>query len=187
LRAAEPGLALPAAADLLGADQLVALAKQHAAAGKARRRSGLASIRDYVTTIDALLRNSAETRGSLGRLVSEVQSYSIDPGTARDRISSIIAQRQDLHNQIASLAAPPPFRQAAELLRRSISASLEDDYAIQGWINAWYAGDAYTSDRYFREHESATSKASAAKATFLREYNRLRRRYLHLPPINIAY
>lgn len=194
---ADPELTVPPTNSLLGAAQLRALSQDQAraqaakaaAARRAQQQRTAVSARDraWVQAIDSLLLNSAETRSDLGGLINDVQNGTIDPGAAIGRIEAIISQRQDLQNQISGHPAPPRFQAVAELLRQSIRYSLDDDLAIQGWIEAWYASDAYTYQRFYSEHESATSRASAAKAEFLQRYNALRSQLLRLPPVNVAY
>jgi hypothetical protein len=128
-----------------------------------------AELRSYVKSIDGLLRNSAEDRGDLGALISDVNDGSTRRTDARDEIARIIAQRRELRTVVARLASPAAFVSAAELLRRSISASLEDDVAIRKWINARFdGGDA--SERW-SEHLAATKRASSLKEQFLIAYN----------------
>jgi hypothetical protein len=71
--------------------------------------------------------------------------------------------------------------QAAELLRQSISASLDDDRAIQGLINAYLDGS--DPSPFQSQHEEANARATDAKHTFLAAYNRLRTHYLRLSPL----
>ncbi len=73
------------------------------------------------------------------------------------------------------------FAFAAELLRQSISASLADDRAIQGLINAYIDGSDPTP--FLTQHEDANARASEAKRNFLATYNQLRTRYLRLAPL----
>jgi hypothetical protein len=184
--AASPTLIVPAARLYLTAQQLStrADAQQKAAQQKA---SDVGALRTYVRSIDSLLRNSADTRSNLGTLISQVQSGQLGGSEASATIASIINQRQDLQNQVSAVPAPPPFRAVADRLRQSITAALQDDYAIQSWINAWYANDSYAFNQAYSQHTTATAQATQAKASFLDLYNRLRARYLHLPPIDITY
>src|SRR5262249_36997023 len=142
---------------------------------------------NYVRSIDALLENSAETRDNLGSLITDVDNNLLSPTQASAQIASIINQRQDLQNQVAAVAAPPGYRVAAEKLRDSIAAALDDDYAIQGLINSWYDGDVYAYDHAYSRHDEATARATAAKSDFLALYNRLRAQRLHLQPIDVNY
>jgi hypothetical protein len=186
IASSHPDIHVPAARLFFSARQLVALA------GEAQRTSDkkatdTGTLRTYVRSIDSLLRNSAETRSNLGTLITDIQNGQVDAAQAASTISSIINQRQDLQNQVAAVPAPPVFRSAAERLRASLAAALEDDYAIQSWINAWYANDVYGYNRAFDRHEDATAKATRAKAEFLDLYNRLRSRYLRLTRLDVAY
>src|SRR4051794_35893371 len=128
-----------------------------------------AEMRSYVKSIDGLLRNSAEDRGDLGALISDVNKGSTRRTDARDEIGRIIAQRRELRTVVARLASPAAFVSAAELLRRSISASLEDDVAIRKWINARFDGGD-VRERW-SEHLAATNRASSLKEQFLVAYN----------------
>jgi hypothetical protein len=192
-----PTLTVPAASAYLPAQQLVTLAEQlktaeQAAKQKAQRAaqqkdSATTAIGTYLRSIDSLLRNSADTRSNLGTLIGQVQSGQLDAAQATSTIAGVINQRQDLQNQASALPAPAAFRTTADLLRQSIAASLQDDYAIQSWINAWYSNDQTGFDRAYSQHLQATAQASRAKATFLAAYNPLRSRYLHLTPLDVAY
>jgi zinc-ribbon domain len=157
----------------------IATAREERAAEHAR---GQAAARGYVEKIDRLLTNSAETRDDLGALITDVQDNTIAASEARARIAAIINQRQGLQNAVASIDVPPAFRRSSELLRASITAALDDDFAIQGWINAWYDYDARSYERFYSEHEQATARASAAKRAFVDEYDRVRKRRLKLGP-----
>jgi len=120
-------------------------------------------------------------------LISEAQNGTIGMNEARDRIAGVIAQRTSLETEVAALSPPAPFAGAAELLRQSISASLDDDRAIQGLINAYLEG--YDPSSFLNQHSEATSRATNAKHRFLTTYNRLRTRYLKLPqlPYDLRY
>jgi hypothetical protein len=191
--ATTPNLVVPANSAFLSADQLQSLATaqdklaaRKAAAAQARTRS-LAALRSYVSSIDALLQNSAETRSNLGSLIGDIQNGQLSPSQATAQIASIINQRQDLENQIAAVPAPAQFGDASEQLRGSIAAALQDDYAIQGWITAWYDDDVYAYDRAYTQHEQATTAATTAKSNFLTAYNQLRATHLHLAPLEVDY
>lgn len=175
------GLTVPGEQAFTSAEQLATVAEGQRQQ-QAQQTSGTAAARAYVEKIDRLLTNSAETRGDLGALIGDVQQGTISSSEARARIAAIINQRQGLQNEVASVDAPASFRRSSELLRASITAALDDDFAIQGWINAWFDGDSYSFDRFYGEHEQATARATAAKRAFVEEYNRVRARVLKLGP-----
>lgn len=189
LAAAEPKLTVPATSAFLSVNQLQALAtaQEKQTAAKQAKAQSASALRSYVRSIDGLLQNSAETRTNLGGLIGDIQNNQITATEAISQISSIINQRQDLQNQVAAVASPAPFRTVAEKLRSSIAAALADDYAIQGWISAWYDNNPYSFNRAYAKHEQATTAATTAKRGFLADYNRLRARYLHLPPLDVSY
>jgi serine/threonine-protein kinase len=141
-----------------------------------------AANRAYVDATDRLLTNSAETRDDLGDLVNVVSAGTISADDAKGRIAAIISQRQSLQNAVATVPTPPPFVPAASLLRRSIRASLDDDFAIQSWIYARF-GDDPAADTHFDEHLRASARASKAKLRFVTTYDRLRAQLLGLPPL----
>jgi hypothetical protein len=184
--AAVPTVTVPQQRMYLTNAQLVTLAGQQQKAIQAKAAK-TGAIRSYVRSIDNLLRNSADTRSNLGNLISDAQSGQVDSVQASAEIQSVVSQRQDLQNQVSAVSTPTAFAAASSGLRDSISASLQDDLAIQRWINAWEAGDVLGEESAYQQHLSATSTASSAKASFLATYNRLRARYLHLPPLNVAY
>jgi hypothetical protein len=175
------GLIVPGEQAFTSAEQLATVAEDQRQQ-QSQQTSGTAAARAYVEKIDRLLTNSAETRGDLGALIGDVQQGTISSSESRARIAAIINQRQGLQNAVASVDAPVPFRRSSELLRASITAALDDDFAIQGWINAWFDGDSYSFDRFYGEHEQATARATAAKRAFVEEYNRVRARVLKLGP-----
>ena len=175
------GLTVPGEQAFTSAEQLATIAEGQRQQ-QAQQTSGTAAARAYVEKIDRLLTNSAETRGDLGALIGDVQQGTISSSEARARIGAIINQRQGLQNEVATVDAPAPFRRSSELLRASITAALDDDFAIQGWINAWFDGDSYSFDRFYGEHEQATARATAAKRAFVEEYNGVRARVLKLGP-----
>jgi hypothetical protein len=180
VRTHNASVAVPPGSSFLAARQLNVLAAE-AAKGESEASASKAAIRGYVQSIDSLLRNSVETRTDLGTLISEVQNGSIGSSEARDRIAGVIAQRTSLETQVAALSTPKPFVAAAELLRQSIAASLDDDRAIQGLINAYLDGSDPSS--FLSQHDRANARATAAKRQFLETYNRLRTRYLKLAPL----
>jgi hypothetical protein len=166
--------------------QLTTLAAQQQKEQQAKAAT-LSAIRSYVRSIDGLLRNSADTRSNLGNLINDAESGQIDSVQASAEIQGVINQRQDLQNQVSAVSAPAAFANASSSLRDSISASLQDDIAIQRWMNAWEAGDIAGESTAYQQHLAATETASSAKASFLGLYNQLRDRYLHLSPIDVAY
>ncbi len=125
--------------------------------------------RSYVGSVDGLLRNSADDRSDLGALIGGVQGNSVSRSDARDEIGRIIDQRSKLRSAVAGLAAPAAFASLAELLRRSITASLEDDVAIRKWINARFDGGDVSGT--WSAHLAASTRASNLKAEFLTGYN----------------
>jgi hypothetical protein len=183
---AAPKLVLPQTAIFQSASQLQSLAADQAEQAHARAAL-IAAISSYVRSIDGLLRNSARTRASLATLIASVRGDRVSASQATAQIASIISQRQGLQTQVASVPTPTEFRNAAVRLRNSIRASLDDDYAIQEWISARFAGNSSAVKRAFARHDAATARASAAKADFLVLYNRLRSRFLKLPPIRVSY
>jgi serine/threonine protein kinase len=142
-------------------------------------------LRDYVQSIDSLLQNSAETRGDLAGLIADVQGRRIPLADARDSIETIINQRLGLRDDVAALPAPEPFSKAKELLRRSITLSLDDDIAVRRWINAFYA-DLPSAPARLADVTELGRRATAAKERFVAEYNRVRRTTLGLGPLAVG-
>jgi hypothetical protein len=163
----------------------------HRARDATRSKSSLKAVRGSrkaeggksAQTVD----ESADTRSNLGTLIGDIESGQLSASQASAQIASIINQRQDLQNQAAVVSTPPSFTVAADKLRESIAAALEDDYAIQAWINAWYDDDPYAYERAYAEHEQATAQATTSKADFLSTYNDLRSKHLKLAPIDVNY
>jgi outer membrane murein-binding lipoprotein Lpp len=153
---------------------------------KQRAAQSGASARSYVRTIDQLLTNSSETRGNLGDLINGVTNGTIDSGEAKSQISGILNQRQSLQNSVAAIDPPVGFREASRLLRQSLAAAITDDYAIQGWVDAWDQNDQYTFDQFWNKHLTATSTATRAKQAFVAAYDSARRQVLHIAPLSIG-
>jgi hypothetical protein len=138
----------------------------------------------YVNGIDAQLEHSAQTKGDLVGLIGKVEDRSISREKALGLISEIIGQRTTLR---ASLPPDPPeaFRDAQQLLRRSITVSLKDDVAVKKWIEASYSGSDDVAARK-REYEALSLEASRLKEAFLSTYNHLRERLLERPPLALT-
>lgn len=155
---------------------------QPSAQAKARKAS-----QAYVKTIDGMLIDSARTRADLGTLISHVNQYAIPYAQAAAEIDAITEQRRSLLAAASSVAPPSSFARSATLLRRSLVASIDDDLAIESWINAKYAGSTAEEAYYWQRNVSLSTAASAAKAAFLREYNARRSALLNEPPLNVQY
>jgi S1-C subfamily serine protease len=145
------------------------------------------SARSYVNALDGALIESANTRGDLGQLISQVNAGSITGDEARSRIQSVIAQRQGLRAAVEQVSPPPQFAGAHNLLRESILLSLSDDYAIRDWIEALIVNNQASAQSAWARQLTLSGQASAAKTAFLSAYNRLRARLLDLQPIQVAY
>jgi hypothetical protein len=173
---------VPPGSSFSGTKQLSALATQ-VAAQTSKQTLATAAIRSYVHSIDNLLNSSVGARADLSSLISEAQNGTIGINEARDRIAGVISQRTSLQTQVAALDPPGPFAYSARLLSQSLAASLDDDRAIQGMINAYLDG---SDPSYFiSQHEEATSSATNTKRQFLTVYNRARSRYLKLAPLSL--
>jgi hypothetical protein len=139
----------------------------------------------YVDGIDAMLKHSAETKGSLGALISRVQNHAIGRDDALAAINQIVGERQSL---LSSLPPHPPreFSSTQKKLAASISASIDDDNAVRDWIEAEFAGSSKAA-ALFQRISDLSATASGLKRQFLEEYNDLRSRLLHAPPISVEY
>ena len=142
---------------------------------------------DYANAVDQALIDSARTRGDLGDLIQGVNDGSFDSIEARNGISAIIDQRQQLLQAVTATPAPAPFVRSAQLLQASLVAALADDLAIENWIKASYAGDQAAADSYWQHQLQLSTEASTAKQRFLTVYNAKRRALLGLPPLDVAY
>jgi hypothetical protein len=126
--------------------------------------------RAYGEQLARLLRNSADTRIGLGTLISGVQGGSLDYADAKARIAAVIAQRQGLRDDVARMETPARFAGAAELLRRSLTAAIDDDVAVQRWIVAHYEGDPAAEGPAWNDQVAASGRATRAKREFLDAY-----------------
>jgi hypothetical protein len=147
--------------------------------------SGSGEDRAYVRQTDALLTQSANTRGDLNGLIGAVRGKSIARPEALRQIDEIIGQRKSL-GQSLPVDPPASFEHSQQALRDSIDASLKDDEAVRRWIVAFYNGTP-DEPKLFADVRSLSVTASAKKEEFLAEYNDLRRRELDLPPTNPSY
>jgi hypothetical protein len=173
----------PASAFNIDAISSIATSQQET---KQRAAQSGATARSYVRTIDQLLTNSSETRGNLGDLINGVTNGSITSGEAKSQISGILDQRQSLQNSVAAIDGPAGFREASRLLRQSLAAAITDDYAIEGWVDAWNQNDQYTFDQFWNKHLAATGAATRAKQAFVVEYDSARRQVLRMAPLSIG-
>jgi S1-C subfamily serine protease len=155
--------------------------------GSASNASSGVSSTDYVNAVDQALIASARTRGNLGDLIEAVNNGAVGELEARDAISSIISQRQQLLAAVNGVQAPAPFARSAELLRASLLAAVSDDLAIENWIKAVYAGDQAGANRLWQQQLQLSTQASTAKQRFLDTYNARRHALLGLPPLDVAY
>jgi outer membrane murein-binding lipoprotein Lpp len=184
ISASLPGMSFPPAS-AFNIDAISSIAANQQETKQRAAQSG-ASARSYVRTIDQLLTNSSETRANLGDLINGVTNGSITSGEAKSQISGILNQRQSLQNAVASIDPPVGFREASRLLRQSLAAAITDDYAIQGWVDAWNQNDQYTFDQFWNKHLAATSAATRAKQAFVTAYDSARRQVLHIGPLSIG-
>lgn len=139
----------------------------------------------YVRQTDALLANSARTRGDLGGLIRNVRAKTLSRAEALRQIDQIIGQRRSLADNLP-VDTPPSFEHAQDVLRESIIASLRDDEAVRSWITAFYNGSP-EEPQLFSEVGRLSDIATAKKTEFLSEYNDLRESNLDLPPTNPSY
>jgi hypothetical protein len=82
---------------------------------------------------------------------------------------------------------PPAFSRSSALLKASLVAALGDDLAVQNWLDAKYRGDTAAATAAWQQNVRESEKATQAKTHFLTEYNEVRRRLLHLAPLDVAY
>jgi hypothetical protein len=145
-----------------------------------------AANRQYQRTIDDMLIDSARTRKDLGSVIARASSESTPYATIAAEIDSITAQRESLLRAASAVSVPPDFSRSATFLRRSLVASIEDDRAIDSWIDAKYFDDPL-EDFFWKQNVRLSAEASRAKTAFLREYNARRRELLDLPTLDVAY
>jgi S1-C subfamily serine protease len=144
-------------------------------------------VRAFVRALDGALIESANTRGDLGQLISQVNAGSISASEAEARIQRIINQRQDLRVAVEQVSPPAQLAASSRLLQRSVVLSLSDDFAIRDWIEALAANDQASANSAWERQLQLSGQASAAKAEFLDAYNAVRARLLNLPPLDVAY
>jgi len=129
------------------------------------------SLGKALADLNELLAESARTKGDLGKLIVDVQASppAIGRVAAVGKIGEIVQQREQLHADLASFAAPAPLSTALALLRDSITASLADDRLVRQWIVARYDGDV-AADTLWQAQLEASRAASEAKRVFRTEY-----------------
>jgi S1-C subfamily serine protease len=148
---------------------------------------GRAYVKKFVDALDGALIESANTRGDLGQLISQVNNGTITAEEATTRINSIIDQRNSLRSAAEQVTPPPQFQSNFAQLQHSIQLSLSDDLAIRDWINDLINGDQAAAASDQQRNIQLSDQASAAKAAFLSGYNDLRHRLLGLSPLQVAY
>jgi TIR domain-containing protein len=152
--------------------------------------SGDRAVSRYVGLIDARLTTSADTKGDLNDLIGDVRNRDVPKPLSRElaleRIDAIIRQRRGLLDDLEPFEVPPEFRQTHELLRTSVTRSLEDDLAVKKWMQAFYNGSPNEQD-LFAEVGRLSTIATQQKQQFLTEYNDLREEKLDLSPTNPSY
>jgi hypothetical protein len=143
------------------------------------------ALASYVRGIDVQLQNSAKTRGDLVGLINRVTRKAISPDDALAGVSEIIGQRKNLQ---AGLPPDPPeeFRDVQHVLDSSITASLNADQAAKSWIEAFYGGSEEDAEYWYQQIGVFSDEAGRLKHAFLSQYNKLRRRLLDLPPLQIT-
>ena len=129
------------------------------------------SLDRVLSNLNALLAESARTKGNLGSLIVKVQSNppAIGRETALREIDTIVRQREGLHATLAALRVPDALAKALALLRDSITVSLADDRLVRQWIVARYDGDP-AEDRLWEAQLEASHEARRAKDAFRAEY-----------------
>jgi hypothetical protein len=154
-------------------------------AARGKSRTDLAT---YVHQVDRALANSASERTNISTVYEQIVNNNIDSLSAHDQLNAIISQRHGLQDTIAGISTPSQAQRAADLLREALAASIDDDNAILGMLNARINGDAFAYDRHYSEHSSATAKATQAKRDFIVEFNRLKRKVGESPlPLDFRF
>jgi hypothetical protein len=144
--------------------------------------------RQYVTAIDQVLRVfSSRTRADLWQVIYRVSHKRIRRAGAEAAIASVIARRRILLNLLEQISAPHAFAQAHLTLMQSVRLSIVDDRAIRRWIQATFARDTATAERWWSGQTAISLRATERKTAFRKEYNQLRRRMFNLPPLLAKY
>ena len=76
---------------------------------------------------------------------------------------------------------------ARALLRRSLTAAIDDDVAVERWIVAHYEGDPAAEGPAWAEQVAASGRATVAKRAFLDAYSGLAGRIGNLPTLPDSY
>jgi hypothetical protein len=92
-----------------------------------------------MSLINSMLSHSAETKGSLGALISDVQNQAIDRDDALATINLIVGERRTFLSSLPP-HAPRAFAPAQQTLAASLSASIDDDNAVRDWIQGVFDG-----------------------------------------------
>jgi hypothetical protein len=106
---------------------------------------------------------------------------------AEAAIASVIARRRILLNILKQISPPPAYAQAHLTLMQSVRLSIADDRAIGRWIQATFARDTATAERWWSIQTTISLRATQRKIAFRKEYNQLRRRMFNLPPLLAKY
>jgi hypothetical protein len=168
-----------------------AAAHAQAAAAQAQTTAAETQFSDQVL---ALLNQSASSFQSVNAFYQQLQSAaqgdgaSITLAQAEQQIAEIVANRTALAASAQAVTAPTPAASTVQAdLVAAFNASLRDDNDLDTCLNQANDGtDAYIFQGCLDASSSDSGAATAAKRTFLSDYNQLRAR-LGQSPVTIQF
>ena len=190
LQTMETGLSMTASPAFPSSNQIInyasaanAAAAAHAQAAAARAQTTAAET-EFSSQVLALLNQSASSFQSVNAFYQQLQSAadgngaSITLAQAEQQIAGIVANRTALAAAAQAINAPTPAASnVRDELVAAFNASLRNDNDLDTCLNQANNGtDAYIFQGCLDASSSDSGAATAAKQTFLNDYNQLRAR-----------
>ena len=141
-----------------------------------------AALATTVGVIESELTQLADGRAKLKSALSGLGACKVSPAAAEMQLDAVIANRESIAGQLASLSAPTTQSVYVEaLLRSALEHSLAADRHYRSWVSFLQSrprcSNPASADLTAAQQEDA--QATAAKRTFVAAFNPLARR-LHL-------
>jgi hypothetical protein len=124
-----------------------------------------------VRQIEQVLRDSADSRRTVGSVLAAGFACRIASSEARGRMQDVIDHRRRNLAQVRGIGEQPAASRALALLEKALDDSIRADVAYRNGFR--YAKGCPPTSDYFKEAARADRQATAAKARFVRAFNPL--------------
>ncbi len=134
-------------------------------------------LQTFVDRVESVLAQSADGRRQIGNALGDGLSCRISPREAGRRMQRVVENRRAVLDQLAGV--PEPTTQAGKtalLLRQAMNESIEADIHYRDGFRA-ASGCPVPKNQDFTDAKAADSRASAAKARFVRAFDPLAERF----------